>query len=75
MNSEAIDFRAALEQFEKFSKINKKDLETVDILMDYQGKKVPTVSGLILFGKDRAKIFPDVWIQAGRFQGTDKSLL
>lgn len=39
LNSEAIDFRAALEQFEKIRKIDKKDLETVVILMDYQGKK------------------------------------
>ncbi|HBD7347902.1 TPA: ATP-dependent DNA helicase [Legionella pneumophila] len=45
LNSEAIDFRATLEQFEKIRKIDKKDLETVVILMDYQGKKVPTVQG------------------------------
>ena len=75
LNSEAIDFRAASEQFDKIRKINKKDLETLEILMDYQGKKVPTVAGLILFGKDRAKIFPDAWIQAGRFKGTDKSFI
>ena len=28
---------------------------------------------MILFGKDRERHFPDAWIQAGRFAGTDKS--
>jgi predicted HTH transcriptional regulator len=28
---------------------------------------------MILFGTDRERHFPDAWIQAGRFQGTDKS--
>jgi predicted HTH transcriptional regulator len=40
---------------------------------DYQGKTVPTVGGMILFGHDRARHFPDAWIQAGRFAGSDKS--
>jgi predicted HTH transcriptional regulator len=34
---------------------------------------VPTVGGMILFGKDRERHFPDSWIQAGRFRGTNKS--
>jgi len=28
---------------------------------------------MLLFGKDRERHFPDAWIQAGRFGGTDKS--
>jgi ATP-dependent DNA helicase RecG len=34
---------------------------------------VPTVGGLLLFGVDRERHFPDAWIQAGRFPGSDKS--
>ena len=34
---------------------------------------MPTVGGMILFGKERERHFPDAWIQAGRFAGTDKS--
>lgn len=75
LNSEAIDFRAASEQFDKIKKLNKKDLETLELLVEFQGKKVPTVAGLILFGKERSKFFPDAWIQAGRFKGTDKSFI
>jgi predicted HTH transcriptional regulator len=43
------------------------------LVTDHQGGKVPTVGGMILFGTDRERHFPDAWIQAGRFQGTDKS--
>jgi predicted HTH transcriptional regulator len=28
---------------------------------------------MVLFGRDRERHFPDAWIQAGRFQGADKS--
>jgi ATP-dependent DNA helicase RecG len=28
---------------------------------------------MILFGRERERHFPDAWIQAGRFAGTDKS--
>src|SRR5206468_57117 len=33
----------------------------------------PTVGGVLLFGRVREKLFPDAWIQAGRFRGTDRS--
>src|SRR5262249_16314293 len=36
-------------------------------------KKVPTAGGMILFGKDRLKYFPDAWIQVGRFAGHTKT--
>ena len=31
------------------------------------------MGGMILFGHDRERYFPDAWIQAGRFAGSDKS--
>jgi ATP-dependent DNA helicase RecG len=34
---------------------------------------VPTVGGILLFGKNRERHFPDAWIQAGRFRGRDKT--
>jgi predicted HTH transcriptional regulator len=36
---------------------------------------VPTVGGLLLFGTARARYFPDAWLQAGRFRGTDRGEL
>jgi predicted HTH transcriptional regulator len=34
---------------------------------------VPTIGGVLVFGKNRARHFPDAWIQAGRFRGTNKA--
>ena len=34
---------------------------------------MPTVGGMLLFGRERLDHFPDAWIQAGRFAGTDKA--
>jgi len=73
LDSEALDFRVASESFAAFRKLAPRDLETLRLLTDHQGRKVPTVGGMILFGKDRERHFPDAWIQAGRFAGTDKS--
>jgi ATP-dependent DNA helicase RecG len=73
LDSEALDFRAASESFAPFRTLARRDLETLRLLTDHQGRKVPTVGGMILFGEDRERHFPDAWIQAGRFQGTDKS--
>ncbi len=73
LDSEAIDFRAASESFAPIRKLRRTDLETLRLITEYQGRKVPTVGGVLLFGKERERHYPDAWIQAGRFLGTDKS--
>ena len=73
LDSEAIDFRAASESFANVRKLARRDLETLRLVTDHQGRKVPTVGGMLLFGKDRERHFPDAWIQAGRFGSVDKS--
>ena len=73
LDSEAIDFRAASESFKPVRPLRKRDLETLRLLTDYQGRKVPTIGGILLFGRDRERHFPDAWIQAGRFAGRDKA--
>jgi predicted HTH transcriptional regulator len=74
LNSEAIDFRVASELFAPRRKLRRADLRTLRLLTQHQGKEVPTVGGLLLFGRtaERQELFPDVWIQAGRFAGTDR---
>src|SRR5205085_10787882 len=72
LNSEAIDFRVASELFSDYRNLKKSDLETLKLITKYQGRDVPTIGGIILFGKDREKYFPDAWIQAGRFRVKDK---
>jgi predicted HTH transcriptional regulator len=72
LDPEAIDFRAASELFASKRKLKKADLDTLHIVTKHQGRKVPTVGGLLLFGHERERRFPDAWIQAGRFDGLDK---
>jgi predicted HTH transcriptional regulator len=72
LDSEAIDFSAASEQFASKRKLKRAELETLHMLTKHQGRKVPTVGGVLLFGRERERRFPDAWIQAGRFDGTDK---
>jgi predicted HTH transcriptional regulator len=71
--SEDLDFRAASESFARFRARRRRDLETLRLVGDHLGKTGPTAGGMILFGHDRERHFPDAWIQAGRFAGSDKS--
>lgn len=73
LDSEALDFRAASESFAPARTLRRRDLETLRLVTVHQGRKVPTVGGFLLFGKDRERYFPDAWIQVGRFRGTDKT--
>jgi predicted HTH transcriptional regulator len=59
LDSEALDFRGASESFAAIRRLVRRDLETLRLLTVHQGRKVPTVGGTILFGKDRARHFPD----------------
>jgi len=71
-NSEALDFRVASELFARVRKLSRGDLKTLRLVTPYQGRLVPTVAGMLLFGRDRLQAFPDAWIQAGRFGGVDR---
>jgi predicted HTH transcriptional regulator len=73
LDSEAMDFRAASESFAPVRALSRRDLETLRLLTRHQGRPVPTVGGLLLFGRDRERDSPHAWIQAGRFAGRDKS--
>jgi predicted HTH transcriptional regulator len=73
LNSEALDFRAASESFAPLRRLKRFDMETLKLLTRHQGRKVPTVGGVLLFGKERGHYFPDAWIQAGRFGGGDRT--
>lgn len=73
LNSEALDFRVVSELFAENKRLTQRDLESLDLVTSYHEKKVPTIGGTILFGKDRLKHFPDAWIQVGRFQGITKT--
>jgi predicted HTH transcriptional regulator len=75
LNSEALDFRAASECFAPVRKLTRAHLRTLHLLATHQRGEVPTVGGVILFGRDRLKHFPDAWLRAGCFAGTDRSVI
>jgi ATP-dependent DNA helicase RecG len=73
LDSDAIDFRVLSEQFAPVRRLRRPDLQTLRVVTTHQGQIVPTVGGMLLAGPAREQYFPDAWIQAGRFAGTDKS--
>jgi len=73
LDSEAIDFRAASESYAAVRKLRRGDLESLRLLTRHQGRLVPTVGGILLFGNMRERQFPDAWIQVGRFRGKTRN--
>jgi predicted HTH transcriptional regulator len=73
MNSEALDFRVASELFRARRVLKVADLRAVRALVRHQNRDVPSVGGLLLFGRDPQARFPDAWLQCGRFEGTTKA--
>lgn len=72
LGPDAIDRDAVLRAFEGRRRLRAEDFRTLALLVEYQGRSVPTVGGILLFGRERLRHFPDAWIQAGRFHGTDR---
>jgi ATP-dependent DNA helicase RecG len=72
LNSEAVDFRVASEYFKPIRKLTLHGLQNLKLTARSQGRIVPTVGGILLFGPARLRHFPDAWIQAGRFAGADR---
>ena len=75
LDSEAVDFRVASESFAPALTLTRGNLQTLRLVTPHQGRLVPTVGGVLLFGTDRLAHFPDAWIQAGRFAGADKATI
>ena len=75
LDSEALDFRVASECFAPVRKLTREHLRTLHLLVAHERRDVPTAGGIILFGRDRRKHFPDAWLRAGCFAGTDRSTI
>lgn len=48
-------------------------LQSFKLLINEQGKLVPSQGAILLYGKNRRFHFDDAWVQCGRFIGNDKS--
>lgn len=75
LDSEAIDFRAVSESFAGVRNIRSRDTESLRLTTAYGDRTVPTVGGVLLFGVDRRRHFPDAWFQVGRFKGTTRTVI
>ena len=65
LNSEALDFRAASECFAPVRRLRRADLRALHLVTTHQRREVPTVGGVLLFGRERRQHFPDAWLRAG----------
>ena len=68
-----LDLNYVNELFRSRHDFTEKELITLKLLTLYQGRLVPTKGAVILFGKEKNLLFPDTWIQCGRFIGKDKA--
>ncbi|MCT8337474.1 AAA family ATPase [Methanoculleus sp. Afa-1] len=75
LTGDALDLAAARALFTGQRELSEKELLTLKLLAPVQGRLVPTVGGVLLFGRDREGHFPDAWIQCGRFAGTTKNVI
>lgn len=75
LSVDALDIAAAKALFKGQRDLNEKELLALKIITQTQGRLVPTIGGMLLFGKEREEHFPDAWIQCGRFAGTTESVI
>lgn len=67
-----IDLDALAEALAPVRRLTATDLRTLRLVVDDQGRQVPTVGAILLFGRNRLEVFPDAWVHVGRFRGTDR---
>lgn len=68
-----LDHEAITAAFAGIRSIREQDLHSLRVLTTVQGRDVPTAGGMLLFGRDRQRWFPDAWVQCARFTGTTKA--
>lgn len=68
-----LDLALARRRFHGVRRLRRTQLRTLRLLTDHQGSAVPTVGGVLLFGVERERHFPDAWLQVGRFAGIDRA--
>jgi predicted HTH transcriptional regulator len=75
LSANELDLDAAKKRFKGIRELNEEELITLKLVTQEQGRLVPTIGAMLLFGKKRDFHFPDAWIQCGRFKGKDKAYI
>jgi predicted HTH transcriptional regulator len=72
---ESLDLAGVAESFPDRGRIRAEEMRTFGVATRDGRRLVPTTGGVLLFGKGRARRFPDAWLQCGRFQGEDRTTI
>jgi ATP-dependent DNA helicase RecG len=64
-----LDLQAVRQAFASVRELSPAAFRTLRLTTEHQGKSIPTIGGILLFGKERLQEFPDAWVKAGRFRG------
>ena len=78
LSPKALDMEKIKDSFKSINKdINEKKLRSLGILVPSNNRFIPSIGGLILFGKRevREQHIPDARVKCARFASTDKSVL
>lgn len=71
--ADSLDWEAMEKLFKKVRRsITPQNAESIGLLTKHAQKTLPSNGGMILFGKDRLKKFPDAMIRCARFLGNDR---
>ena len=70
-----LDISSIAQAFEPIRKTTERDLLSLGIKIKDRETARPSVGGILCFGKAKEAYFPDAWIQAGCFQGTNKNII
>ncbi len=73
LTADDLDLDLARARFADRKKLDSRDLLALNVLTRHGRRQVPTVGGVVLFGRDRLRHFPDARIRLARFQSTDRA--
>lgn len=73
LHEEDIVKEACTEDFRELRPLKKADFVTMGLLAKHNRRLVPTVGGVLLYGRDRLDRFADAWLQVGAFAGSDRA--
>jgi len=73
LGEDALDFDAAVDAFAPARRLRRRDLTSLGCTTGSGGRQVPTVGGVLLFGRNRLESFPDARVQVARFAGTNRT--
>ena len=74
-NPDTLDTKYMSGLFSENSSWSDSTTKSFQLVTEHQGRLVPTVGGVLLFGLEKEVIFPDAWIQCGRFRGLHKAVI